>query len=78
MCHAGTPMEGTRLLFPFDVAPLEPGHSLGITEWSWAVPSASTATLSADYFAQLQSIFMQPTVNVVRLNGLAQDKIIFI
>jgi uncharacterized protein (TIGR03032 family) len=50
----------TRLLFPLGVEPLQPGHSLGITEWLWAARPAglnSTAT-HADY--SLRSIFMHP------------------
>jgi uncharacterized protein (TIGR03032 family) len=53
-----TPVFGTRLLFPLGVAALESGHSLGITEWLWALPAAPTLPNAMQDRCHLSSVFM--------------------
>ena len=53
-----TPVFGTRLLFPFGVAALESGHSLGITEWLWALPAAPARASALQNHCHLSSVFM--------------------
>ena len=63
---AGTPVFGTRLLFPLEVPPLAAGESLGITEWLWTVQPAPGLQTSGQ--CHLVSIFMQPAAHVVTLS----------